>query len=145
MEKFTQSGNVHYDNMAKQLSALNDLMSKLVGQVCQPTMPIGSHFQTRAIVGHISPHNSLGLNPGPGLETFFGPSTSNQGVSGGPNLNGDNVTTNLGGNPIIRDNVLNGGHNLPRVNEGVNTQYNGYNGLNNGTFPIKDQTSGRLK
>lgn len=78
MEKFTQSGNVHYDNMAKQLSVLNDLMSKLVGQVCQPT--VGSHFQTRAIVGHASPHNSSGLNPGPGLETFFGLSTSNQGV-----------------------------------------------------------------
>lgn len=44
MEKFTQNGNVHYDNMAKQLSTLNDLMNKLVGQVCQPAIPIGSHF-----------------------------------------------------------------------------------------------------
>jgi len=28
----------------------------------------------------------------------------------------------------------NNGHDLPRVNDGGNTQYNGYNGLNNGTF-----------
>lgn len=35
----------------------------------------------------------------------------------------------------MRDNVMNGGHNLPHINEGMNTQHNGYNGLNNGTFP----------
>jgi hypothetical protein len=96
MERFTQSGNAHYDNMAKQLNALNEIMNKLVGQMCQPVTPIANHFQPKTIVGYNSPHNSPGLNLNQGLEPPFGPSTSNQRGNVTPNLNGGNEITNWG-------------------------------------------------
>lgn len=117
MERFTQNGNTHYDNLAKQLNTLNEIMNKLVGQICQPFMPIGNHFQTRTIVGH----NSPSFNPNQGIEPPSSPSTSNQEGSGMPNLSGSNGVSNLGGNPNIRDNAQNIGQNIPRVNDGVNT------------------------
>ncbi|KAL2471220.1 hypothetical protein Adt_39356 [Abeliophyllum distichum] len=40
LEKFTQNRNNHYDNMAKQLTMLNELMKKVVSQVCQSN-PLG--------------------------------------------------------------------------------------------------------
>lgn len=80
MERFIQNGNAHYDNMAKQLNALNEIMNKLVDQIYQPIVPIGSHFQIRMIVGHNFPHNSSGLNPSHGLEPPFGPSSLNRGI-----------------------------------------------------------------
>ncbi|KAL2491132.1 Retrotransposon gag protein [Abeliophyllum distichum] len=79
MEKFIQNENVHYDNMAKQLSTLNELMNKLVDQICQPHLPsIGNHFHAITIVGHNSPV----LTPNQGIELPFMPSTSNA-VGGG--------------------------------------------------------------
>ncbi|KAL2480327.1 hypothetical protein Adt_33293 [Abeliophyllum distichum] len=57
-------------------------------------------------------------------------STSNA-VGGGMTSNG---ASNLGGSPITRENVQNVGQNTTRVNDGVNVQVNGNNGLNNGNF-----------
>lgn len=63
--------------MAKQLNTLNEIMNKLVGQMCQSVVPIANHFQTRTIVGYNLAHNSPDLNPNQGLEPPFGLSTSN--------------------------------------------------------------------
>ncbi|CAA3006186.1 Hypothetical predicted protein [Olea europaea subsp. europaea] len=73
MKRFTQNGNAHYDNMAKQLNTLNEIMNKLVGQICQPVVPLTNHFQVRTIVGHNPPV----ISPSQGIEPHFRPSTSN--------------------------------------------------------------------
>lgn len=131
MENFTQNGNVHYDNMAKQLSTLNKIINKLVSQICQPVMPnIGNHFQTKTIVGHNPPV----LSPNQGIEPPFGPSTSNQGVVEWQTRMVLMEYKTWGDNPNARDNVQTNGQNTSHVNDGENAQANGNIGLNNGIF-----------
>ena len=121
--------------MAKQLSTLNELITRLVGQTCQPNLPnIGNHFQARTVVGHNSPTMNS-MNPSQGIEMPFIPSTSNVGGGGMANLNGHNVgSSNLGGSPNAKENLPNIGQNATRVSEGANVQVNGNNTLNNGNL-----------
>ncbi|KAL2466467.1 putative retroelement [Abeliophyllum distichum] len=131
MEKFIQNENIHYDNMAKQLGTLNELMNKLVGQICQPNFPsIGNHFQARTIVGHNSPV----LSSNQEIEPPFIPSTSNSRGRKMENLDHSNGAFNLGGGPTAREIIQNIGQNVTRVNNGANVQVNGNNVLNNGNF-----------
>ncbi|KAL2471300.1 hypothetical protein Adt_39436 [Abeliophyllum distichum] len=123
VEKLTQNGNNHYDHMAKQLSVLNELMNKMVSQICQPNpLGLGNHFQTRSIIGNDSPI----VNTSQGVEMpHIGPATTNVGIVG---------TSNMGGSPNMRENVQNLRQNATRINDGGNPYLNGNNGPNNSTY-----------